>query len=163
MRRLSRVSPYPLRRAKAHESSLALSGGSLEVRAATSIEDNTLSKIIQLVEKAHGETGKSQLFIEWFEDRYTILVLLSAFILLFGSPVLGGSISEWAVRAVVLLVATDPCALVMSTRVAIAAGIGKSGRNGVLIKGGTHLEDLGKIRAVAFDKTGTFKPSESRS
>jgi len=130
--------------------------GSLEVRAATSFEDNTLSKIIQLVEKAHEEKGKSQLFIEWFGDRYTPLVLLSAFLLLFGSQVLGGSTSEWAERAVVLLVAAAPCALVMSTPVAIAAGIGKSGRNGVLIKGGIHLENLGKIRAVAFDKTGTL-------
>ena len=130
--------------------------GSLEVRAATSFEDNTLSKIIRLVEKAHEEKGKSQLFIEWFGDRYTPLVLLSAFLLLFGSQVWGGSTSEWAERAVVLLVAAAPCALVMSTPVAIAAGIGKSGRNGVLIKGGIHLENLGKIRAVAFDKTGTL-------
>ena len=107
--------------------------GSLEVRAATSFEDNTLSKIIRLVEKAHEEKGKSQLFIEWFGDRYTPLVLLSAFLFLFGSQVWGGSTSEWAERAVVLLVAAAPCALVMSTPVAIAAGIGKSGWNGVLI------------------------------
>jgi Cation transport ATPase len=64
--------------------------------------------------------------------------------------------STWAIRAVVLLVAAAPCALVMSTPVAIAAGIGKAGRSGVLIKGGIHLENLGKIKAVAFDKTGTL-------
>lgn len=130
--------------------------GSLQIKAATSFEDNTLSKIIQLVEKAQEEKGKSQLFIEWFGDRYTPLVLLSSFLMLLGSQFLGGSTSEWAERAVVLLVAAAPCALVMSTPVAIAAGIGKSGKKGVLIKGGIHLENLGKIRAVAFDKTGTL-------
>jgi len=70
---------------------------------------------------------------------------------LFGVP-----ISYWATRAVVLLVAAAPCALVMSTPVAIAAGIGKAGKSGVLIKGGIHLENLGKIKAIAFDKTGTL-------
>lgn len=134
--------------------------GSLEIRAATSFEDNTLSKIIQLVEKAQEEKGESQLFIEWFGDRYTPLVLLSSILLLFSSLVLGGDTSEWAERAVVLLVAAAPCALVMSTPVAIAAGIGKSGRSGVLIKGGIHLENLGKIRVVAFDKTGTLTKGE---
>lgn len=130
--------------------------GSLEVQAAASFKDNTLSKIIQLVERAHEEKGRSQLFIEWFGDRYTPLVLLSALILTLLPLVIGGSLSEWAERAVVLLVAAAPCALVMSTPIAIAAGIGKSGREGVLIKGGIHLENLGNIRAVAFDKTGTL-------
>jgi len=130
--------------------------GSLQIRAATSFEDNTLSKIIQLVEEAQGEKGKSQLFIEWFGDRYTPLVLLGAFLMLLSSQVFGGGTSDWAERAVVLMVAAAPCALVISTPVAIAAGIGKSGRNGVLIKGGIHLENLGKIRTVAFDKTGTL-------
>jgi Cd2+/Zn2+-exporting ATPase len=65
-------------------------------------------------------------------------------------------IEEWATRAVVLLVAAAPCALVMSTPVAIAAGIGIAGKHGVLIKGGMHLESLGKVNVVAFDKTGTL-------
>jgi Cd2+/Zn2+-exporting ATPase len=129
--------------------------GALEIRAATAFEDNTLSKIIHLVEEAHEEKGKAQLFIERFGDRYSPLVLLSAALLVIASQLQSGY-SEWALRAIVLLVAAAPCALVMSTPVAIAAGIGKSGKSGVLIKGGIHLENLGKIRAVAFDKTGTL-------
>ncbi|MGH2375584.1 MAG: heavy metal translocating P-type ATPase, partial [bacterium] len=70
---------------------------------------------------------------------------------LFGEPFL-----PWALRAVVLLVAAAPCALVMSTPVAAAAGIGIAGRHGVLIKGGVHLENLGRVKGVAFDKTGTL-------
>lgn len=130
--------------------------GSLEIKAAASFRDNTLSKIIQLVEKAQEEKGRSQLFIEWFGERYTPLVLLSAFIITFMPLIFGGNVLELAERAVVLLVAAAPCALVMSTPIAIAAGIGKAGRNGVLIKGGIHLENLGNIQAVAFDKTGTL-------
>lgn len=130
--------------------------GALEIRAATAFEDNTLSKIVHLVEEAHEEKGKAQLFIEKFGRRYSPLVLLSSALLILVSPFLEGGFSEWATRAVVLLVAAAPCALVMSTPVAIAAGIGKAGKSGVLIKGGVHLENLGKIKAVAFDKTGTL-------
>lgn len=130
--------------------------GALEIEAATSFEDNTLSKIIHLVEEAQEEKGKAQLFIENFGNKYSPLVLLSAVLLVIGSPLLTGGFSEWAVRAVVLLVAAAPCALVMSTPVAIAAGITRAGKNGALIKGGIHLEELGKIKAIAFDKTGTL-------
>ncbi len=69
---------------------------------------------------------------------------------------MGWDVSKWAIRAVVLLVAAAPCALVMSTPIAVAAGIGIAGKHGVLIKGGMYLEELGKIKAVAFDKTGTL-------
>ncbi|MDD1757587.1 MAG: cadmium-translocating P-type ATPase, partial [Methanotrichaceae archaeon] len=130
--------------------------GALEIKAATSFEDNTLSKIIHLVEEAQEEKGQSQLFIEKFGSKYSPLVLLTAILLILVSPFLKGGFSEWSVRAVVLLVAAAPCALVMSTPVAIAAGIGRAGKSGVLIKGGVHLENLGKIKAVAFDKTGTL-------
>ncbi len=130
--------------------------GALEVRATATFEDNTLSKIIHLVEEAQEQKGKTQLFIERFGRKYSPLVLLSAILLIVIPPLFGLSLSHWATRAVVLLVAAAPCALVMSTPVAIAAGIGRAGRAGVLIKGGVHLENLGKIKAVAFDKTGTL-------
>lgn len=134
--------------------------GSLEIKTTAAFKDNTLSKMIHLVEEAQEKKGKAQLFIEKFGNRYTPLVLLTSF-LLFVIPVfLGWDVSEWAVRAVVLLVAAAPCALVMSTPIAIAAGIGIAGRSGVLIKGGMCLEDLGKIKAVAFDKTGTLTKGE---
>ncbi|GJM16873.1 MAG: cadmium transporter ATPase [Thermodesulfobacteriota bacterium] len=130
--------------------------GALEIKATTTFYDNTLSKMIHLVEEAQEKKGKAQLFIEKFGNRYTPIVLLVSFLLFVIPILLGWDVSKWAVRAVVLLVAAAPCALVMSTPIAIAAGIGIAGRNGVLIKGGMCLEDLGKIKAVAFDKTGTL-------
>lgn len=130
--------------------------GYLEVKATATFENNTLSKIIHLVEEAQEQKGKAQIFIERFGKRYSPIVLLSAILLIAIPPLLGMPISEWATRAVVLLVAAAPCALVMSTPVAIAAGIGRAGLTGVLIKGGVHLENLGRIKAIAFDKTGTL-------
>lgn len=134
--------------------------GVLEVRAAATFEDNTLSKMIHLVEEAQEQKSRAQLFIEKFGGTYSPLVLASALLLIVLPPVFGLEASSWATRAVVFLVAAAPCALVMSTPVAIAAGIGKAGRNGVLIKGGVSLESLGKIRAIAFDKTGTLTKGE---
>ncbi len=130
--------------------------GVLKVRATAGFADNTLSKIIHLVEEAQEQKGKAQLFIERFGNIYSPCVLVAAILLLVIPALLGIPMAVWAQRAVVLLVAAAPCALVMSTPVAVAAGIGTAGRNGVLIKGGTHLESLGKVRVVAFDKTGTL-------
>lgn len=130
--------------------------GAIEVEATTSFEENTLSKIIHLVEEAQEVKGRSQLFIEKFGDRYSPLVLAGAVLLILVSPLLEGGFYEWSERAVVLLVAAAPCALVISTPIAIAAGIGRAGKSGILVKGGVHLENLGKIRAVALDKTGTL-------
>ncbi len=130
--------------------------GALEIEVTTAFADNTLSRIIHLVERAQGQKGEAQLFIERFGNKYTPVVLISA-VLLFMIPVsLGAEPTYWGLRAVVLLIASAPCALIMSTPIAIAAGIGSAGQRGVLIKGGIHLENLGKIRMVAFDKTGTL-------
>jgi len=134
--------------------------GALEVEATAAFQDNTLSKIIHLVEEAQEQKGKAQLFIEKFGNRYSPLVLLTSILFIVIPFVTGGDWNSWAIRAVVLLVAAAPCALVMSTPVAIAAGIGKAGRNGILIKGGAHLESLGKVRVVALDKTGTLTRGE---
>jgi heavy metal translocating P-type ATPase len=130
--------------------------GALEVKVTATFENNTLSKIVHLVEEAQEQKGKAQLFIEQFGKRYTPLVLLGSLLLLAIPFLFNLSFSWWATRAVVLLVAAAPCALIMSTPVAIAAGIGRAGKSGVLIKGGMHLENLGKIKAIAFDKTGTL-------
>jgi Cd2+/Zn2+-exporting ATPase len=129
--------------------------GALEIRTTATFEDNTLSKMIHLVEEAQEQKGKAQVFIERFGRVYSPLILSSAALLVLIPPLFGMPFS-WATRAVVFLVAAAPCALIMSTPVAIAAGIGRAGRIGVLIKGGIHLENLGKIRAIAFDKTGTL-------
>lgn len=130
--------------------------GALVIETTTAFEDNTLSRIVHMVEEAQEQKGRAQLFIERFGRRYSPTVLVGAALLLIVPPLFGQPLVPWAVRAVVLLVAAAPCALVMSTPVAAAAGIGIAGRQGVLIKGGVHLENLGRVRVVAFDKTGTL-------
>ena len=134
--------------------------GALEVKATAGFEDNTLSKMIHLVEEAQEQKGKAQAFIERFGRKYSPLVLFSAILMIAVPWLMGLSVAFWAARAVVLLVAAAPCALIMSMPVAMASGIGKAGRSGVLIKGGAHLENLGKIKAVAVDKTGTLTKGE---
>lgn len=130
--------------------------GALEVKVTATYADNTLSKMVHMVEEAQDKKSKAQMFIDRFGSKYSPVVLLAGFLLIGLPPLFGLDFSEWATRAIVFLVAAAPCALVMSTPVAIATGIGKAGRNGVLIKGGIHLENLGNIKVVAFDKTGTL-------
>ncbi len=130
--------------------------GALVIEATATFADNTLAKMIHLVEEAQEQKGRAQAFIERFGRKYSPLVLLSAILMIVIPYLLGASVAFWASRAVVLLVAAAPCALIMSTPVAMAAGIGTAGKNGVLIKGGVHLENLGKLKAIAFDKTGTL-------
>ncbi len=130
--------------------------GALDVEATKRFADNTLSKMIYLVEAAQEQKGKAQQWIDRFGRRYTPLVLLAAILMIVVPWVLGLSMTSWSQRAVVLLVAAAPCALIMSMPVAMAAGIGSAGKRGILIKGGVHLEHLGVIKVVAFDKTGTL-------
>lgn len=130
--------------------------GALFIKATAAFDDNTLSRVIHLVEEAQERKGRFQRFFERFSRRYSPSVLGAAALLLVVPPLFGQPFLPWALRAVVLLVAAAPCALVMSTPVAVAAGIGIAGRSGVLIKGGLHLENLGRVRIVAFDKTGTL-------
>lgn len=134
--------------------------GVLKIRATATYKDNTLSKMVRMVEEAQEQKSNTQLFIEKFGRRYSPLILFTSLLLIIIPPLLGESIITWATKAVVLLVAAAPCALVMSTPVAIAAGIGRAGKSGVLIKGGVHLENLGKIKVVCFDKTGTLTLGE---
>lgn len=130
--------------------------GSILVKVIKGFEDNTIARIIHLVEEAQEEKGRTHQFIDRFGSIYSPIVFIVGILLILIPVALGLDISDWVERAVIFLVAAAPCALVMSTPVAIAAGIGRSGRSGVLIKGGIHLENLGMVRAVAFDKTGTI-------
>ncbi|MBI2782528.1 MAG: cation-translocating P-type ATPase [Gammaproteobacteria bacterium] len=134
--------------------------GALEIEATAAFADNTLSKIIHLVEEAQERKGKAQQWIERFGRRYSPAVLVISGLFLLVPWAFGLSWEEWSLRAVVLLVAAAPCALIMSMPMAMAAGIGAAGRRGILIKGGAHLEHLGIIRVVAFDKTGTLTHGE---
>jgi Cd2+/Zn2+-exporting ATPase len=130
--------------------------GALEIEATKAFADNTLSAIIHLVEEAQERKGRGQQFIERFSRIYSPALLLFALGLAVVPTVLFGDPEEWVTRAITVIVAGAPCALVMSTPVAMAAGIGTGGRRGVLIKGGMHLENLGLVRVVALDKTGTL-------
>ena len=130
--------------------------GALTVRATTNFASNSLQKIIHLVEEAQGVKSSAQRWIDRFGNRYSPSVIAVALLLLVVPPLLGGVFDTWAYRAVVLLVAAAPCALVMSTPVAVAAAIGRAGRSGVLIKGGVHLENLAKVKVLALDKTRTL-------
>ena len=134
--------------------------GVLEVKAKSLFKDNTISKIINLVEKAQESKGKTQLFIERFGRIYSPIVLATALILMIIPHILRIPHSVWNVRAISFLVAAAPCALIMSTPVTVAAGIGRAGKNGALIKGGIYLELLGKVKSVLFDKTGTLTIGE---
>ncbi|MGE3138000.1 MAG: heavy metal translocating P-type ATPase [Thermoleophilia bacterium] len=128
----------------------------IEVEATRAFADNSLSRIVHLVEEAQAQKSRAQRFVDRFSDRYSPAVLVAALLVAVVPPLLGGDWSEWALRGVTLLVAAAPCALVMSVPVAVAAAISRAGRRGILIKGGAQLETLGKIEAICLDKTGTL-------
>lgn len=131
--------------------------GSLEVRATKAFAENTISRIIQMVEEAQERKGESQRFIERFGIWYSPAVLLGG-ILLATVPTLAfnASWTDWLIRATVFIVAAAPCALVISIPVTLVASLGTGARNGVLIKGAVYVEQLSRIRVVALDKTGTI-------
>ncbi|MCE4050067.1 cadmium-translocating P-type ATPase [Bacillus sp. Au-Bac7] len=131
--------------------------GSITVEITKNAHETLFQKIIALVQSAQSEKSPSQAFIEKFEGTYVKVVLSIVVIMMFLPHfVLGWSWNETFYRAMILLVVASPCALVASIMPATLSAISNGARNGILFKGGIHLETLGAVQAIAFDKTGTL-------
>ncbi|MCL9813726.1 heavy metal translocating P-type ATPase [Natranaeroarchaeum aerophilus] len=150
--------------------------GYLEIETTSEAGETTLARIIDLVDDAQAKQTEKEQFVDRFASYYTpvvvVLALLTAFLpplIIDGTATIGLAGLEhtfgddslvWFVRGLTLLVIACPCAFVISTPVSVASGVTSAARNGVLIKGGNHLEAMGEVDAVAFDKTGTLTAGE---
>jgi Cd2+/Zn2+-exporting ATPase len=130
--------------------------GAIEVAVTRRRRDTTLARIIHLVEAAQAQRAPAQQFIDRFARYYTPAVIALAILIAAVPIVTGGAAETWIYRALVLLVVSCPCALVISTPVSVVSALAGAARRGVLVKGGVHLERLAAVRVIAFDKTGTL-------
>lgn len=130
--------------------------GVLEVENTKAAADTTLARVTRLVSDAQSRRSATERWVDKFAAIYTPIVMAIALALLLVPPLLlGGDWGEWVYRALVLLVIACPCALVISTPVTVVASMAAAARAGVLVKGGEYLESPARLKAVAFDKTGT--------
>src|SRR5262249_47747637 len=131
--------------------------GSLEVRTTRAAGDTTLARIVQLVQEAQEAKSRTEELAQWVGRYYTIVVLIAAVAMVLIPPfVLHQDFIRSFYRAMTLLVVASPCALVIATPATILSAVANAARNGILFKGGRHIEALARVKAIAFDKTGTL-------
>ena len=130
--------------------------GVVKVRTTKAFGESTVSKIISLVENAGEHKSKSETFITRFARVYTPIVVFLAIALAIIPTLLGGSFATWLYRALMFLVVSCPCALVISVPLSFFGGIGGASRKGILVKGANYMDVLAKVHTVVFDKTGTL-------
>jgi Cd2+/Zn2+-exporting ATPase len=131
--------------------------GTLDVRMTRPANQTTLSRIITMVEEAQGRRAETQRFLDEFEEKYAKLVIAAVALYIVIPPLFFSvPFSQNFYRAMVLMTVASPCALVISTPASILSAIANAARRGILFKGGAYLEQMGTIKAVAFDKTGTI-------
>ncbi|WP_440980720.1 heavy metal translocating P-type ATPase [Shinella sumterensis] len=129
----------------------------LRIRVTAAAADNTIARVIKLVEEAQESKAPTERFIDRFSKYYTPgVVVVAALVAIIPPLAFGGVWSEWVYKGLAVLLIGCPCALVISTPAAIAAALSAGARRGLLMKGGAVLEGLGKLTAIAFDKTGTL-------
>ena len=137
--------------------------GALQVRVEKTAANNTIARIIELVEQAQASKAPTERFIETFSRYYTPIVMAIAVLVIIVPPLLmGAEWGTWLYRGLALLLIACPCALVLSTPAAIASGLAVGARHGMLIKGGHVMELVGQVSTVAFDKTGTLTEGKPR-
>lgn len=130
--------------------------GVLKVEVTKTYDNSTVSKILELVENSALAKSKSENFISKFARYYTPIVVIAAIIIAILPPVFAGNITDWISKALVFLVVSCPCALVISVPLSFFAGIGAASKAGILIKGSTYIEKLANTGIIVFDKTGTL-------
>lgn len=131
--------------------------GAMDIQVTRVAKDNTLSRIIEMVEEAQGQRAPSQQFVEKFAKYYTPVVIIgAALVVAIPTLIYGQPFHKWFYEAMAMLLVACPCALLISTPVAIVSAIGSAAKSGVLIKGGMYLEEAGALSVIAFDKTGTL-------
>ena len=136
--------------------------GVIEVETTATAGDSAVARMARLVEEAQAARSPTERWVDRFSRVYTPLVCALALGIAVVPPLLGGDFHAWLYKALVLLVVACPCALVLSTPITIVSALARAAKVGVLVKGGAHLETLGRLRALAMDKTGTLTEGRFR-